>query len=187
MNELNIYIEKIYSYLEQEKIEPQNGIPEELFMFISTISPIPNVDILLTDRNRILFTWRDDTIYGKGWHIPGGCIRMHESIEERLLKTALTELGTDKIVICDSPICVKDAIIEEKRDLLIRDRVRGHNVALLQRCELQAGVEIENVSNDEHTAGYRKWFSRLPDDMLPATMSVYGELLQQWNQGTLIF
>jgi colanic acid biosynthesis protein WcaH len=39
-----------------------------------------NVDLFISDdQGRVLLTWRDDEIFGAGWHIPGGMIRYKET------------------------------------------------------------------------------------------------------------
>ena len=54
------------------KIDGREGLEEEIFIAVSTIIPIVNVDLLILDsQNHILLSWRDDVYFGKGWHIPG--------------------------------------------------------------------------------------------------------------------
>ena len=56
--------------------DPRDGLPEELFLFISELTPMINVDLLITNHQReTLLTWREDEFYGPGWHVPGGFIR----------------------------------------------------------------------------------------------------------------
>lgn len=180
-------IKEIYEIMKAQGLDPKNGLPQELFIFISTLCPIANVDLLLVNQNEILLTWRDDEIYGRGWHIPGGCIRMIETMESRLRQTALSELGTDKITFDSEPMMISDAIVSEKMNVEIDQRIRGHNIAILYKCHILDKVAITNTSTEEHTDGYRKWFKKLPDDMLPATMNVYGDLLNKWNKGEIEF
>ena len=71
-------------------IDGRQGLPQELFWLVSSLTPIPNVDLLITDsRGCVLLAWRKDEFYGEGWHIPGGCIRYGETMMERLHKTCL--------------------------------------------------------------------------------------------------
>jgi len=66
--------------------DPRQGLPEELFLFVSELTPMINVDLLIkNDRNETLLTWRADNFYGPGWHIPGGIIRFKESASSRIL------------------------------------------------------------------------------------------------------
>src|SRR5258705_8683005 len=64
------------------RIESQidtRALPEELFLFISRITPLINVDLLIQDYGKgTLLTWRSDRFFGPGWHVPGGIIRHKE-------------------------------------------------------------------------------------------------------------
>ena len=76
-------------------IKPTDGLPEELFFLVSSLVPIVNIDLFVTNNNReVLLSWRSDLHHGKGWHIPGGCVRLKETLLDRVEKTALSELGT---------------------------------------------------------------------------------------------
>ena len=75
---------------------PSEGLPEEVFQFISCITPLVNVDLLITDpKAGVLLTWRPTGNYPAGWHLPGGIIRLRETFEERIRKVALNELSVD--------------------------------------------------------------------------------------------
>src|SRR5258708_14553334 len=79
--------------------DPRAGLPYELFLFISRLVPMVNVDLLISDdQGRILLTWRDDEIHGVGWHVPGGMIRYKETAAERGHSTALAELGAEVVI-----------------------------------------------------------------------------------------
>ena len=57
-------------------IHPEQGLGEELFLTVSSLVPIVNVDLLVyNDKGQFLLTKRDDPYCGRGWHVPGGCIR----------------------------------------------------------------------------------------------------------------
>src|SRR5579871_5898505 len=76
--------------------DPHSGLPEEVFLFASRITPLVNVDLLIQDdAGRTLLTWRDDQFFGQGWHIPGGIIRYKETAAERIRACALQELGAE--------------------------------------------------------------------------------------------
>ena len=93
------------------KIDGREGLEEEIFIAVSTIIPIVNVDLLILDsQNHILLSWRDDVYFGKGWHLPGGCIRYKETMAQRIQKTAMNEIGT-RVIAASEPIAVKDVII----------------------------------------------------------------------------
>ncbi len=159
------------------QIDAREGLPEEIFLAVSTLVPIVNVDLLISDeKGRILLSWRDDNCFGKGWHIPGGCIRFMETMEERIQKTAMQELGTN--VIFDSePLAVKDVIIKYYRESAENQKYRAHHLAILYKCSLPAGFLVENGMLRENDAGYLKWFEKLPDDLLPVH-DVYLDILK---------
>ena len=79
-----------------EKIikNPQKELSENIFLFISRITPLINVDLFIKDKNKgILLTWRSrGEKYSEGWHFPGGVIRFRETAAKRVLEVAKNEL-----------------------------------------------------------------------------------------------
>ncbi|MDB4264988.1 hypothetical protein N9893_02880, partial [bacterium] len=70
------------------------GLPDEVFYFVSRTTPLVNVDLLIKDEDgRTLLAWRDDLYSGTGWHVPGGIVRFKETFESRVLKVAEIEIG----------------------------------------------------------------------------------------------
>src|SRR6266496_3256908 len=107
----------------------ENGLPHELFVFLSRLMPLVNVDLLIRDeRMGTLLTWRDDEDYGPGWHVPGGIIRYKETAEARIRLTARRELESD-VEFDPDPIRIEEMIKPIRRE-------RGHFVSLLYRCRL---------------------------------------------------
>ena len=82
--------------LENLVVDSRQGLPEDLFLFVTRLTPMINVDLLIRDgEGRTLLTWRDDGYdYSPGWHIPGGIIRYKECRGERVQAVAQKELGT---------------------------------------------------------------------------------------------
>ena len=140
---------------------PGAGLPEELFLFISRLVPMVNVDLLISDdQGRKLLTWRDDEIFGAGWHVPGGMIRYRETAEERIRATALEELGAE-IAFNGTPI-VRQIIDPERR-------LRGHLVALVYRCRLVSTLnEAIHFKGGEPQRGQWAWHGRWPDNIIAA-------------------
>lgn len=148
---------------ERRIMNPNEGLPLALFEWISSVTPIPNVDLLIVNENgEILLSWRDDEYYGKGWHLPGGCIRFKETIAERIQKTALNELGTN-VIVGEQPIVVKDMIMGIGKDEPCK---RAHHVAMLFECRLPHGYEVNNSEKKEQDAGYLRWFKNIPNNTL---------------------
>lgn len=148
---------------ERGNIDPREGLPVELFEWISSMVPIPNVDLMIiNNKKQILLSWRNDEYYGKGWHLPGGCIRFKESIEERIQRTAIAEIGTE--VITDAvPLAVKDMIMGKFSDIPFK---RAHHVALLIKCTLPNDFIINNHGKDYDDMGYLEWFDKIPENIL---------------------
>ena len=155
MNELESLLAQVGKYIN----DPTNGLPEEIFRFATQITPMVNVDLLVRDKDgRILLSWRDDKYEGCGWHVPGGIVRVKETFEQRIQRTALQELGNR--VVCDlSPLEIVPIIKKEKS-------IRGHFISFVYACYFPDGVNIEQTCRPNE-AGYLKWFNYYPDDMLP--------------------
>ncbi len=164
--------------LRNADINSEEGLPEELFLLVSSLVPLPNVDLLIVgDDNRILLTRRRDSFFENSWHIPGGTMRYGESFEHAIKSTALRELKSS-VSFDDEPIAVKNVI----RGLNNRQeypRERGHNVAILYRCFLPQDYVIDNGELTEKDNGYIKWFDFLPDDFM-SIQNVYKDILKQW-------
>ena len=74
--------------------DPRVGLPEEIFRFVTSITPMINVDLLIKNQqNHTLLTWRDDGLCNPGWHVPGGIVRYKESMVDRIHAVAANELG----------------------------------------------------------------------------------------------
>ena len=150
----------------EEKIDPTKGLPLDLFEFSTTILPFVNVDLLIQNKKgQILLSWRDDRYYGAGWQIPGGIIRMMESVDERIQKTAEREIGC-KVLYDTEPIAVHENIIRKKRENLKNQLERAHNIALLYYCRVPKGFIIDNGDKVETDEGFLRWFDKFPENIL---------------------
>ena len=139
----------------------RQGLPQEAFYFVSQLTPLVNVDLLIKDKvGRTLLTWRDDRFHGPAWHIPGGIIRFKELIEDRVVKVAQSELGAS-VKFDPDPINVR-GLINSERD------VRGHFISLLFLCELTSEPDVgrsceENVPPKR---GQWAWHNGAPKNLL---------------------
>jgi ADP-ribose pyrophosphatase YjhB (NUDIX family) len=155
---------EIYRLLDQvlEHLpDSKQGLPQEVFYFLSQLTPLINVDLLIKDKaGRTLLTWRDDNYYGPAWHIPGGVIRFKELIEDRIIKVAESELGAS-VRFAPEPINVR-GLIHPERD------IRGHFISLLYLCELTSKPDplrsFETGYSPKH--GQWAWHERAPNDLL---------------------
>jgi colanic acid biosynthesis protein WcaH len=160
-----------------DDIHPEKGLGEELFLQISSLVPIVNVDLLVyNDKGQFLLTKRDDPHCGKGWHIPGGCIRFKETCEERIRKVAQKELGISQLSIEKEPIKVFEIIEHEHRPIENQNE-RAHFITLVYKCHVNDAYVINNGNLTEEDAGFIKWFDTLPDNLLNI-QNCYREILK---------
>lgn len=141
--------------------DPRRGLPEDVFRFVSRVTPLINVDLLIQDdRSRTLLTWRDDEFFGPGWHVPGGIIRYKETAAERVRACARAELGAD--------------VSSEPAPLLVLEDIgghdtRGHHISLLFRCRLLSPPdEGRRAASDPPSSGQWRWHDRRPPDLIGA-------------------
>lgn len=158
-------------------IHPEQGLGEELFLTVSSLVPIVNVDLLVYNtKGQFLLTKRDDPYCGKGWHVPGGCIRFKETCEERIRKVALGELGISNLKIHKEPFKVFEIIENDKRPIENQNE-RAHFITLVYKCKVDYSYKIDNGGRTESDAGFIKWFDSLPDDLL-SIQNCYREIIK---------
>lgn len=156
MSEFDNKLQNITEYILNQCKSPENGLPEEVFLMVSALVPIANVDLfIINDKKEILLLWRDDEYFGKGWSIPGGCMRFGETLEDRVHKTALNELGQD-VSIIRGPITAIDVIRGANFHLKFPN-TRGHNITIPFLCKLSTYMQPNKNL---------KWFSKIPEDIL---------------------
>jgi colanic acid biosynthesis protein WcaH len=142
--------------------EPAAGLPEELFLLVSRLTPLVNVDLLIQDQRRgTLLTWRDDQFYGAGWHLPGGIIRYKQTAGDCIRATAQRELGA-AVEFAPDPIAVVQAIEPQRRD-------RGHFISLLYRCRLATppAEALRFAGGVPPQPGQWAWHAQCPPDLIP--------------------
>ena len=99
-------------------------LPQHLFDYISAITPLVNVELVLKDCSpSILLAWRDDGLYGPGWHLPGGVVRHKESVICRVKRVAESECGIVEYESCE--LLQINQIMNPNRDL------RGHFISFV--------------------------------------------------------
>ncbi|HCJ67563.1 MAG TPA: NUDIX hydrolase [Elusimicrobia bacterium] len=155
--------------LKKQVANPSVGLPDDLFYYISSVTPLVNVDLLIKDdKGRTLLSWRDDQYSGRGWHLPGGIVRFKETLETRLKKVAETELKTS-IDYDLNPIAINE-IIDHKKN------IRAHFISILYRCSLSSTFVPENKGKKSTDKGYLKWHNICPDNLLKFH-EIYRELI----------
>jgi len=156
----NNTIHKYISNLENKILNPKKGLGEEIFLFISRIIPLINVDLLIKDKRLgILLTWRKKSEnYPAGWHVPGGMIRVNEKIYNRVIKVAKNELGI-KIIFKNKPLAVNEIHLKQKN--------RSHCISLLYLCKPINKPDIrKKFKGLLPLAGQWKWFKKAPKNLI---------------------
>jgi len=151
----------VIAFLDKRVENPSEGLPDELFRFISRNTPMVNVDLLVKDeKGRTLLAWRNDQHCGEGWHVPGGIIRFKETMNERLEKVVETEIGTKVEFKLKPP---KPITINE---IILKQKTRGHFISFLYKCCFPSNFIPENKDLKESDVGYLKWHESCPDNLL---------------------
>jgi len=153
-------IQEAIRVLLQLSPNPSTGLPEELFQFISRVTPLVNVDLLIKNKNnQTLLSWRKDLYAGIGWHIPGGIIRYKEKIEDRILRVAKGEIGTT-VKYNPNPLSINE--------MFCYHDVRGHFISLLYECSIPSDYTINNRNLSPNDIGYLQWHNCCPDNLVKA-------------------
>lgn len=149
-------IENLKMEMKKEGILPEAGLGNDMFLFSSTLTPVVNVDLLITNPNQqILLAWRNAPHSGIGWHIPGGCVRLKETLEERIQKTAVAEIGT-RLQYDKEPIKVFEIFSDGYRIGLEDQRERIHFITLVYQCRIPQDWEINEHAANPGEVGYLK-------------------------------
>ena len=152
-------ITEAISFLDQQIVDPAAGLPEEIFLFASRITPMLNVDLLVRDSNgRTLLAWRNDAFSGQGWHIPGGIIRFKEQLETRIQKVARQEIGTE-VTFTPQPIAMHQLMHPTRH-------TRGHFLSLLFLCSVPADFIPSNRQRTAEESGYLQWHDICPANLI---------------------
>lgn len=139
---------------------PTQGLPEELFRFVSRLTPMINVDLLVKNaKNETLLTWREDEFYGPGWHVPGGIVRFKESVASRINAVARHELGAG--VRFEQEALAMNEVMNATRD------TRGHFISLLYACELSSALDpAQECKAGCERNGSWAWHARCPENLI---------------------
>ena len=147
------------SVLDKQVQNPSNGLPNEVFYYISRTTPLVNVDLLIKDeKGRTLLSWRNDQYAGKGWHVPGGIVRFKETLETRIKKVAETEIGV--AVSFDATPIALNQLIHPNRD------IRSHFISILYKCFLPCTFIPQNKKLSPEDEGYLMWHEFCPDNLI---------------------
>ncbi|MCB1775846.1 MAG: NUDIX domain-containing protein [Candidatus Competibacteraceae bacterium] len=156
---------------------PDQGLPEAVFLMASRLTPMVNVDLLIRNAQRqMLLTWRADPIFGQGWHVPGGVVRLQESFADRIAAVAANELGV-MVAFQPQPIGVYETVD-------ISRPFRTHHVSLLFACALGGEPKVARRHPGEPPlSGEWDWHSSCPEAFLQppyrAFFTAVGEQLER--------
>lgn len=155
-------LSKLLESAREQIADPRAGLPVEAFYFVSELTPLINVDLLIRNKaGQTLLTWRADEFYGPAWHVPGGIIRFKEKIEDRIRKVALSELGCE-VRFSPQPIQMLELMHPSRN-------VRGHFISLLYLCELITQPDAgKKFTVGQAKAGEWAWHAGAPSDLLYA-------------------
>jgi len=142
---------------------PSDGLPNWFFSLCSGSVPLCNSDVLArTDTGAIALVWRNDEIYGAGWHVPGRILRYQETFLDAAIKTCEIELGCSvggsKSTFRESYECISDPGV-----------LRGHFVTQVFEFlvgDLLASYPLDPEPNRVFQAGEIALFSAMPINML---------------------
>jgi colanic acid biosynthesis protein WcaH len=164
-------ISECINFLDTAADNPEYGLPEELFLFASRITPMVNVDLLIKNEcGQTLLTWRDDGYWKPGWHIPGGIIRYKEEAAARINAVARLELGTT-VEFKSEPISITQIILPERKN-------RAHFISLLYECKLTGTPDLALKYNAGiPKSGEWSWHHGCPDDILEVH-EIYRKFMQ---------
>lgn len=162
---MSLNIGGLVSNLRELSGDPTKGLPEEIFVYASQITPLVNVDLLIKDDDKgVLLTWRDDGHYEEGWHVPGGIIRYKETFSDRIREVARLELGA-KVEHEKEPIAIKQVIHPI-------NMTRGHFVSLLYSCRLMSPLLDSLAVDAEPKNGQWQWHKNCPVNLI-AVQDIY--------------
>ncbi len=151
-------IHEAIEFLDKQIPNASAGLHEEVFRFISRMTPMVNVDLLIKDENgRTLLSWRDDEFSGAGWHVPGGIVRFKEKLENRVLKVAEKEICT-AIEFDSVPLAINQVICKHN--------TRGHFISILYKCSLSGKFVPKNVGLKKTDEGYLMWHNTCPANLI---------------------
>lgn len=149
-------------------------LPESEFLYISSRTPLINVDMLILDEyGDVLLSWRDDEYCGTGWHIPGGIIRHGETMKERLEITAEREI--DFIPVFENSPC-------KITEIFLEQEYRNHFIShlFIGRCNR---TDVKMV-DQPFSPGDLQWFDHYPKEGIVYSQGPYREYLKLYFRGS---
>ena len=143
-----------------EKVDAKAGLGKNLYETISRLTPSVSIELIIksSDKQSTLLTWRDDDLYGPGWHVPGGVLRFKETFVERASKTLEDELQI-KEASFSGPIGFHE-IFNDHRD------VRGHFISVVFETTLNVAPRKDLQATNTPSRGSWRWFETCPQNLI---------------------
>lgn len=116
----------------------ERRIPYKKFNEIYKLVPRLGVELIAIDKRGVLWTRRTIRPYKGMWHLPGGSVFLHETLEQAIRRISQTELGTDVFVLRQL------GIIEYPHEATDR-----HTVTIIFLVTLKGPVKL-NTEADKH-------------------------------------
>ena len=111
-------------------------LPQHLFDYVSSITPLISVELIITcPDDCVLLSWRDDGVYGPGWHLPGGIVRHKESLLKRIRIVASQECSIENFDTC--------TFLQVNQIMNPNRNHRGHFITILYGITLDYVPSIE--------------------------------------------
>jgi colanic acid biosynthesis protein WcaH len=156
-----MHLKRLIDSLEEAIGNPAGGLPEDVFLFVSRITPLVNVDLLIKNElGETLLTWRDDGFFPPGWHVPGGIVRYKETMSCRISAVAANELGA-AVDFKRIPVAVNEVIHPSRS-------IRGHFISFLYECSLVSPPDEKLRYQGGHPRhGEWSWHAKCPEDIIP--------------------
>lgn len=177
MNDMNparnaVDVQGLVDMLESAIENPSKGLPKDIFLFATRITPMVNVDLLIkNEENHTLLVWREDEYYGPGWHVPGGIIRFKEAIAARVRAVAAIELGAD-VEFKKDPLAMNE-IMNTTRD------TRGHFISLLFECCLTSPLNPDlRYKEGPVKHGEWAWHANCPSNLI-SVQGIYKRFIEE--------
>ena len=147
---------KTYQSMLPEVENPEEGLADDVFDFVTPITPMVNVDLLVFDTsNKFLLTRRETDQFMSGWHVPGSIVRYKEDFQKRLEKLIKVEFCNMSISQLQM-VCCYQIVLNKKRTR------RGHFISFLYK-----GIAQKPASTRQLNTISGKWFDQSPEDLIP--------------------
>lgn len=156
---MNKSLERTINLLEKKIKNPRKGLKEEVFLFLTRLTPMVNVDLLVKDKKKgTLLSWRrPGEKCAAGWHIPGGIIRFHDSIKNRLNIVSRREIKSS----------IKNIKFLGIFEIKLRQKNKSHFISLLYSCKLSSKIHRKMfIKKGIKKEGDLKWFKKPPKDLI---------------------